>query len=466
MNKNKELAKNTLIIFLGKFCTQFVSFLLVPIYTKYLSTSSYGYIDLVQSYITLLVPILILRFDSAVFRFLLDERGNKKGLSNIVSSTFLMLFVQILLFTTLYFIFQSVVGFDYCILIFINVLCLAFSSLILQLVRGLGDNLGYSIASIISGILNLVISILLIVKFNFGASSILISSSIANLVCVILLFFRNKIYRYFKFGDIKLKTLKPMLKYSLPMIPDGLSWWVVNVSDRIIISTFISTAVNGIYAISSKFSNILTSIFQVFNMSWQESASLHINDDDKETFFSDILNTSFQFFFSICILIMVCLPFVFLFLIGKDYSNAYLYVPILLLGNLFNAIANTVGAIYIAQKKTGTVAKTTMLAAFINISINLIFVKQFGLWAAAFSTLIAYICVCFYRYFNIRKVFKIQLNYSLFFKYLFVYFISMTIYYINNIGLSVLNLLIVSFYILLINKAYLGKILVFLKKKK
>ena len=63
MNKNKELIKNTAIIFVGKFCTQFISFLLVPIYTNFLTTNDYGYIDLVQTYISLLVPILILRFE-------------------------------------------------------------------------------------------------------------------------------------------------------------------------------------------------------------------------------------------------------------------------------------------------------------------------------------------------------------------------------------------------------------------
>lgn len=52
MSKNKELMFNTLIISIGKICTQFVSFLLIPIYTNYLLTSDYGYIDLIQTYIS------------------------------------------------------------------------------------------------------------------------------------------------------------------------------------------------------------------------------------------------------------------------------------------------------------------------------------------------------------------------------------------------------------------------------
>ena len=59
MDKKKELAKNTFIIFIGRFCTQFVTFLLIPIYTRYLLTSDYGYVDLVQSCF-IMVPIIIL----------------------------------------------------------------------------------------------------------------------------------------------------------------------------------------------------------------------------------------------------------------------------------------------------------------------------------------------------------------------------------------------------------------------
>ena len=77
-SKNKELLKNTFIIFIGKFCTQFISFLLVPLYTKYLITSDYGYVDLILTYISLILPIVILRSDSSIFRYLIDERDNKK----------------------------------------------------------------------------------------------------------------------------------------------------------------------------------------------------------------------------------------------------------------------------------------------------------------------------------------------------------------------------------------------------
>ena len=82
VNKSKEYIKNTFILFIGKFATQFTSFLLIPLFTRYLLKDDYGWTDLLQSYIFLLVPILTLRLDSAIFRFLIDNRKDEKARFN------------------------------------------------------------------------------------------------------------------------------------------------------------------------------------------------------------------------------------------------------------------------------------------------------------------------------------------------------------------------------------------------
>ena len=79
MSRSKEFTKNTLLLFIGKFTTQFISFFLLPLYTRYLITYDYGYVDLIQTYISLFVPVLILRIDSAIFRFLIEKRNDKEG---------------------------------------------------------------------------------------------------------------------------------------------------------------------------------------------------------------------------------------------------------------------------------------------------------------------------------------------------------------------------------------------------
>ena len=63
VNKNKELAVNTAILTIGRICTQFMSFFLMPLYTAALSTEEYGVVDLVGTYTSLLLPVALLQID-------------------------------------------------------------------------------------------------------------------------------------------------------------------------------------------------------------------------------------------------------------------------------------------------------------------------------------------------------------------------------------------------------------------
>ena len=74
--KNKELIKNSVILIVGKFCTQFITFLLLPLYTFKLSTSEYGIVDLITTYVALLVPVITFQLEMAIFRFLIDFRND------------------------------------------------------------------------------------------------------------------------------------------------------------------------------------------------------------------------------------------------------------------------------------------------------------------------------------------------------------------------------------------------------
>ena len=76
MNREKELAKNTLIITIGRICTQMITFFLLPLYTTILTTEEYGIVDLLNSLVMFLIPIISLQLEQAVFRKLIDNRKN------------------------------------------------------------------------------------------------------------------------------------------------------------------------------------------------------------------------------------------------------------------------------------------------------------------------------------------------------------------------------------------------------
>ena len=454
VSKTKQFAKNTLIIFLGKFSTQFMSFLLLPLYTHYLLTNDYGFVDLIQTYISLFIPILTLRFDSAAFRFLIDARNNDKDKFCIITNILFSLFIQIIFFIIFFCIIGRFFNIKYFIFILLNVVAMMITNILLQIIRGLGKNKAYSVSCFITGITTLLANYLLIVILDFDAKGILISSIIANFICSIYLIKKASIFKYISRSYISKKKIVQISKYSIPMIPNSLSWWIVNVSDRSIISFFLGTSFNGIYTVSCKFSNILNSVFGIINISWQETASLYIDNDDASYLFSKLINEIVSLFICITTILIPLIAIFFEFLIGNQYISSYNYIPILLLANIFNVYIGLYGGIYVAKKMTIEIAKTTLLSAILNIILNILFINRFGLYAASMSTLISYFVITVYRHFDIKKFILIKLNLKktiiLFLYLLFSIFIFLT----KQIHFNILNLFVSIVVSIHFNKKY------------
>ena len=217
----------------------------------------------------------------------------------------------------------------------------------------------------------------------------IISMALANGVCSLYLFLRLKLYKMIDLKQVDHKLLKGMYKYSIPLVPNGISWWIVNVSDRSIISIVLGASFNGLYAISNKFPTIISSLTGIFNLSWSESASLHINSKDRDEFFSDITNTIIRLFSTLGVGMLACMPFIFPIMINSKYHDAYLYIPPLVVGTIFNVAICLYSQIYLAKKMSKQVASTTILGAVINILINVVFIKYIGLFAASLSTMVS-----------------------------------------------------------------------------
>lgn len=466
MDRNKELVKNTVIITIGKICTQFISFFLLPLYTAYLETGDLGTVDLLNTYISLLVPIVTLQLENAVFRFLIDARDDEEEKTRIITGVFKYIIIHIIIYSIIYLAIVNYINVSYKYFLLSNVIVCILSSIMLQIARGLGDNKTYSEGSVISGALAVILNVFLIAILKFGAYGILVSNLIANIVCFLFILIKLKVYKYIKLKkDKSKKIIKEMYKYSMPMIPNSISWWIVNASDRTIISSFISVSANGIYSVANKFSGIYITIYNLFNLSWTESASMHINDDDRDEFFSNTINNMFKFFSSICIGIIACLPLIFSQLVKGDYIEAYLYIPILMVATLFNVVVGLYSVIYIAKKETKEVAKTSVMAAIINIVINLLLVKKIGLYAASLSTAIAYFVMMIFRYFDVKKYMNIKIKMSIIIGTVAMLIVTIVSYYIKNTILSYLVLFVTTIYAITVNKDFIMEFIKVINKK-
>lgn len=458
MSKKKQLAKNTLIIFMGKVCTQLISFLLLPLYTGYLATKEFGYVDLIQTYVTLLVPLITLELEMSVFRYLIDSRGDKKETKKLISNNFFILGVGLFVFSLLYIIVTSFWHFDYRWLILIDIIICTTTGNFLQIARGFGRTVDFSIGCIITGLTTVISNIFMIVVLGLGAEGMILSMAIANGLCSLYLFIKLKLYKQINFKLVDTKLIKSMNKYSIPLIPNGVSWWIVNVSDRTIISLVLGAGANGLYAVSNKFPTILSSLLGIFNLSWSESAALHINSPDRDKFFSDVTNTVTKLFTCLGVGMIACMPFVFPLLINTKYNDAYNYIPLLIIGAVFNVVICLYSAVYIAKKLTKEVALTSVIGAVINILLNVVLINYIGLYAAALSTAIAYFVMMMYRHFDLKKHINIKFENGLVLKTVLIFAFSMILYYQNNLYLNIFNLVIVVIYSFLMNKEFLFSI--------
>lgn len=452
MSKGKDLAKNTAIVSIGKICTQLITFFLLPVYTAVLSNEEYGVVDLLNTLTSLLLPIATLQIEQGIFRYLLDCRENKEKQTTLITTVSKFILVQSAICILIFLCASPFIHNEYKYFLMANLLMGILSSISLQICRGLGDNKTYAVGSFITGALTVILNVIFIVVFKWGAYGMLIATTISNLLCAIYVFVKKKIYKYIDIKQNDKKLLKDIIKYSVPLIPNMISWWIVSASDRTIISAVIGVAQNGIYSAANKFSGIFSTLYSVFNLTWTESASININSEDRDEFFSKIFDFIVRFFGSLCLGTIAVMPFVFGILVNEKFAESYYQILILILGSVFNILVSFLGSVYVAKKLTKEIAKTSIIAAIINIVVNIALINQIGLYAASISTVIAYFAMFIYRWIDVKKYVSIKTNKALIAVLSVSFLVAIITYYLKMKIISIVVLLAVIIIAIYINK--------------
>lgn len=454
MSRTKDLAKNTLIITIGRISTQFITFLLLPLYTALLTTEEYGTVDLITTLVQLFIPIVSLMIDQGVFRYLLSSE-NEDTKKEVISNAFFLLLGLNFVFIIIYLSLLPLITVKYKIWILLILVITAFSNLFLQISRGLKKTFDYALGSFICSLITIMLNVLCIAFIKMGAVGMLLATFIGNFVCCIYLFFKLEINKYLSLSSVNKKTLLNELKYSIPLIPNQLSLWVMNSSDRLIVSFILGTAANGILAVSHKFPAIFMTFFNIFQLAWHETGTVHFFDKDRDDFFSKTIEEIMLLFSTLCMCIIIVLPIVFNLFVNSSYNEAYYNIPIYLIASLLNVMVGLLGVVYVATKKTFEIAKTTIIAALINIIVNIILIKYIGLYAASISTFMGYFITMIYRIIDTKKYLNIKYNLYKYVKIIVGILFSTIIYYINNKLISIITLPFFICIALWVNKDYI-----------
>lgn len=406
MSRGTELAKNTTILLLGRISTRAVSFFLLPLYTAYLTKAEYGVVDLVSTIIVLLCPVVTLSLEQAIFRFIIPQRNNKEQIKIILSTSVISVFGLIAIYSVLFFAVSPLVNNEYKWFLLMNVIVTAILSLLQQALRGLGDNTAYALSSFLSSIAVICFNILLIVFMNMGAKGMLWGIFLGNLIGCGYCVCASRIWRFIHYRIFNKGTLREMIAYSLPLIPNELSWWAIRCSDRIIITAFIGLSGTGLISIGHKFPEIYMTLYSVFGLAWTESIVLHIKERDGVEYFSRMSNQMFKFFSSLCILIISAIPLVFPIFVNKNFAEAYPLIPIYFIGTLINVAIGIISVIYIANNRTMAIAKTSFYGGCIAIISCIVLVKFIGVYASPLSFILGYGIMLIYRCVDIQRFIK------------------------------------------------------------
>ncbi|MGH2101413.1 lipopolysaccharide biosynthesis protein [Aerococcus urinaeequi] len=452
MSKGQELAKNTTIITVSRMSTQVMSFLLLPVYTTLLTTADYGIVDLFYSIIAFLTPLVSLQLESAVFRFLVPVRKDEDKKKVYISTALTGVIIQTLISMVILLLISLLLQIEYTYFLVINLAIHIVTMSLLQVSRGLGDNLSYALGNTIMSISMLIFNIFFVVFVKMGAPGMLISYFLSNLLSALFIFFRKKVYSYFSIKNINYSDYKELLNYSLPLVPNALSWWAISTSDRGIISAILGVSANGIYATANKFSGIYMNFYNIFNLAWTESASLYIDSEDRDEFFNDTIDKMFRIFFSLVLGIIAFMPFVFPAMINEKFADAYNHIPILLIGSLFNVIIGLISVVYIGLKLTKKIANTSIYAGIINVVIHILLIRYIGLYAASISTLISYFILMVIRYIDVQKYLKLRFRFPVIFSAIIVLIVILCIYYTHNFYLNIIAAIISIVYAIVVNR--------------
>src|SRR5699024_10273542 len=111
---------------------------------------------------------------------------------------------------------------------------------------------------------------------------------LANFISIIFLLISTRSYLKIQLKYIKIKTIKYLLLFSVPLIRNSLMWWLINASSRYFIRIFVGIASNGLFSVASKIPALISIVNQIFIQAWQLSAIEEYENKDSEKFYSDV----------------------------------------------------------------------------------------------------------------------------------------------------------------------------------
>ncbi len=419
IEKIKSLSKQTLIYGTSTIIGRFLNFILVPFYTNVFPPSEYGVVAVVFAYIAFLNIVYSFGFEAGYFRFAsAREVGDEK---QNFSHPFIFIAANSFIISGIILIFHgsisaaigvkdvSIVFYSAFILFFDAIALIPFAYLRLKNKAKL-----FASIKLVNISVNVILNLVLILVFKLGLEAVFISNLAASIVTVILLvphILKNISFSYHK------QLFNELWKFSIPYLPAALASMVVQTLNIIILRYLVDVKTVGIYNANYKLGIFMMLVVSMFEYAWRPFFLNNAKDPSAKALFAKIL-TLFTggasvvlvfLTFTIQDIIKIPLPFRNKsYIIGAQYWDGVVIVPIVLFAYLFLGIyTNLIAGIYI-EKKTRYLPLITGLGAVLNIVTAFLLIPVWGIVGGAISTLVSYIAMAAYIYVVSQKFYPVK----------------------------------------------------------
>lgn len=400
--------KASFAFFFSSVVTSGIAYITTPVYTRILTTDEYGQVSVFLTWLQLFGIVAMFCLSMGVFNNgMVDfpDRRDEYSFSILILSNIITILFTIFLFSV-YPLIKPIIGMSHSLLFLMTVIFLFQPAYNFWVAR---QRYEYKYKFVVFwAIINALISpsIAIIACIYHSPGDRLYPRLFGAEVPLIVVYIAFHVYLGRKANfEIDKSFWKPALMFNLPLIPHYLSSYLLNSSDKIMISRLVSDSATAYYSVAYS----VAAVAFIFWGAVNGSLIPYTYEKCKEKDFKGISNVVvpiLMIFALFCLLIIMLAPEVVAIMATKSYQEAIYVIPPIIGGVFFQVQYYIYANVVYYYKRPKYLMYASVIATVLNIALNYCFIKQFGYLAAGYTTLICFIVQAAIDYFAMRKVVK------------------------------------------------------------
>jgi O-antigen/teichoic acid export membrane protein len=414
----RQLASESLVYGLSGTVTRFITIFLVPLYTRALTPADYGVMSLIRNSTALVAMLASLALDSAAHRFYWDTEvltDRKSALASWAWSWLSLSTIGAVVMTLFAnaFVFKIVGTSDAIRPFRLAAWTLPFSVLsvvYLNRLRMQRKPWAFSIFALITSMISVVSAVLFVLILRWGVEGVFLAQLITATGVSLLMIAVMWDWLHPKYFDWK--KLKDMLRYSIPILPAIVAFWVIDVIDRYFLRLYTTTAEVGVYEIGYSIAAVVALGTTAFQQAWIPFAmSIQHLPNARQIYAQTLVAYTWVGCF-VCVGATLFAPEALRLLTTTAYYSASTVVACLAFSYFMMGAAYILSLGATIRKQTTSIGLAVGIGAILNIALNFWLVPRYGKDGAALATMLSYTVVPIFLYYRSQQIYEIPYRFG------------------------------------------------------